>query len=87
MIGNFESRVYQTIKRIPEGKVLTYKEVAERLGNAKLSRAVGSALNKNRDRKVPCHRVIRSDGNVGGYNRSSREKIRLLRAEGIKIKN
>jgi len=58
----FEARVYQIVKKIPKGKVLTYKQVAEKLGNKNLARAVGNALNKNRDLRVPCRRVIKSDG-------------------------
>lgn len=63
----FEKKVYKVVRKIRRGEMLTYKEVAVKLGNSKLSRAVGNALNKNRDSKVPCHRVIRSDGYVGGY--------------------
>lgn len=93
----FENRVYQIIKKIPKGKVLTYKQVAEKLGNVKLARAVGNALNKNRDLhppkfskktwegKVPCHRVIRSDGSVGGYVKGTKKKIELLKKEGMII--
>jgi methylated-DNA-[protein]-cysteine S-methyltransferase len=81
----FEARVYQIVKKIPKGKVLTYKQVAEKLGNKNLARAVGNALNKNRDLRVPCRRVIKSDGQIGGYNRGRREKIRLLKREGVRI--
>lgn len=77
----FQKRVYNIVKKIPKGKVLTYKEVAVKLGNPRLARAVGNALNKNRDLKVPCHRVIRSDGKLGGY-RDGKKKSFLLREEG-----
>jgi methylated-DNA-[protein]-cysteine S-methyltransferase len=83
----FEKRVYQVVKKIPRGEVLTYKQVAVKLGNAGLARAVGNALNKNRDKKVPCHRVIRSNGYVGGYASGTKKKIAVLKKEGIKIKN
>ena len=78
----FEKKVYEVVKKIPRGKVLTYKQVALKLGNIGLARAVGNALNKNRDSKVPCHRVIRSDGKLGGYNRGLKKKALLLKKEG-----
>jgi len=55
------------------------------LGNKNLARAVGNALNKNRDKAVFCHRVVRSDGRVGGFNGGEAKKIALLKAEGVKI--
>jgi len=69
------------VKKIPRGEVLSYKEVARLAGNEKASRAVGNILNKNYDPGIPCHRVIRSDGSVGGYNRGKKEKERLLKIE------
>lgn len=82
MGSEFQKRVYEMVKKIPRGKILAYKQVAEKLGNKNLARAVGNALNKNKDRKVPCHRVIRNDGEIGGFNRGTKEKIRLLNKEG-----
>ncbi len=82
---SFTEKVYGVVKKIPKGKVLTYKEVAKRAGNAKASRAVGNILNKNHNPKIPCHRVIRSDGKVGGYNRGSNKKLKLLKSEGVKL--
>ena len=64
---------------------MTYKEVAKRAGNEKASRAVGNILHKNHNPKIPCHRVVRSDGKVGGYNRGSEEKVKILRKEGVII--
>ncbi len=64
---------------------MTYKEVAKMAGNEKATRAVGNILNKNQDLKIPCHRVIRSDGKAGGYNKGSQKKIEILKKEGIKI--
>ena len=78
----FKEEVYLVVKKIPKGKVLTYKEVAERVGKPKAYRAVGNVLHQNADPKVPCHRVIRSDGKVGGYNRGALSKIKLLKEEG-----
>ena len=62
------------------GKVMTYKQVAEK-GQPEAARAVGS-IKANYNEKIPCHRVIRSDGVAGEYNRGRDEKIKKLRAEG-----
>lgn len=85
----FKERVLKIIKKIPKGKTLTYKEVASLAGNPRAWRAVGNVLNKNKNSKIPCHRVIRSDGKIGGYNQGIFWKISLLQQEGvfIKIKN
>ncbi len=81
-MNSFKNKVIKIVKNIKIGKVLTYKKVALKAGNEKAYRAVGNILNKNYDPNVPCHRVIRSDGKIGGYNRGSSEKIRILRQEG-----
>ena len=81
----FAEKVYEVVAKIPKGKVLTYKEVAKRAGNMKASRAVGNILNKNYNPKIPCHRVIRSDGKTGGYNRGAKKKLAILKSEGVKI--
>jgi O-6-methylguanine DNA methyltransferase len=78
-----KEKIYAVVKKIPKGEVLTYKEVAKRVGKPRAYRAVGNILNKNMDPKVPCHRVIRSDGKAGGYNRGKRIKIEILKKEGI----
>ena len=83
---SFAARVYLVVKTIPKGRVLTYKEVAQRAGSGCAFRAVGNILNKNHDPAVPCHRVIRSDGRAGGYNRGSRAKILRLKTEGVNLK-
>jgi O-6-methylguanine DNA methyltransferase len=80
---NFSDKVYEVVKQIPKGKVLTYKQVAEKMGNPKAYRAVGSALKKNKDSSIPCHRVIRTNGDVGGYNGLKGKKIPLLQQEGV----
>ncbi|MCH8741295.1 MGMT family protein [Patescibacteria group bacterium] len=80
---SFQRRIYKVVKRIPLGKILTYKEVAERTGHAQAWRAVGNVLAKNRNPQIPCHRVIRSNGQIGNYNRGVKEKLRLLKKEGI----
>lgn len=81
--SNFYYRVYNIVKKIPKGEVLTYKEVAGLAGSPRAYRAVGNALNRNPFKNVPCHRVIRSDGKVGGYVSGSKVKIRLLKSEGV----
>jgi len=79
----FKERVFKVVSQIPRGKTLTYKEVAEKAGSPKAYRAVGNVLNTNRDiKKVPCHRVIRSDGEIGGYNRGIILKEKKLKHEG-----
>ena len=78
---SFKKKVFEVVKKIPKGKTLTYGEVAKRAGNSKAYRAVGNILNTNYDAKIPCHRVIRSDGKMGGYNRGVKNKIKLLKSE------
>lgn len=79
---SFTEKVLGVVRGIPRGKVMTYKDVAKRAGSAGASRAVGSILKQNYDPAIPCHRVIRSDGIAGEYNRGREKKIKLLRAEG-----
>ncbi len=79
----FTEKVFEVVKKIPKGKVLTYGEVAKRAGNQKAVRAVGTIMKKNFNPDIPCHRVIRSDGKVGEYNRGGATvKERILRSEG-----
>lgn len=78
----FSEQVRDEVRKIPKGKTATYAEIAARVGSPGASRAVGSVLRKNFDPEVPCHRVIRSDGSLGRYNRGDAEKERLLREEG-----
>jgi methylated-DNA-[protein]-cysteine S-methyltransferase len=78
----FQEKIYSVVKKIPKGRVLTYKQVARKIGHPLAFRAVGNILGKNIDPKVPCHRVIRSDGRIGGYRDGSAFKIKRLREEG-----
>jgi methylated-DNA-[protein]-cysteine S-methyltransferase len=79
----FTEKVYALVAKIPEGKFMTYKEVAKKIGHPNSSRAVGTVLSKNYNPAVPCHRVIRSDGTMGGYNRGGiKKKIEILKREG-----
>ena len=82
----FQSKVYKVVEKIPRGKTMTYKEVAQRAGFPGAWRAVGNILAKNKNPKIPCHRVVRSDGGIGGYNRGTGKKIELLKQEGVIIK-
>ncbi len=84
----FQEKVFKIVKQIPKGSVLSYKQVAQKAGNINASRAVGNILNKNKDYKnIPCHRVVKSDGKIGGYNRGSNKKLALLKQEGVIIIN
>lgn len=78
---SFTERVLAVVAGIPRGETLSYKEVAARAGRARAYRAVGNILSKNYDGRIPCHRVIRSDGAPGDYNRGSAKKKSLLRRE------
>lgn len=78
----FQQKVYNFVKIIPKGRTATYKEVAVAIGYSKAYRAVGNALNKNPFiGTVPCHRVIRSDGSIGGFASGVQKKIQLLKDE------
>jgi ribonuclease HII len=81
----FSEKVYYLVSQIPRGQVVTYQELAQKIGQPRAYRAVGNVLNKNTNPQIPCHRVIRSDGRLGGYSRGSKIKERLLKREGIKI--
>ena len=113
MNKSFNEKCYALLRKVPRGKVTTYRDIAHAL-DTKAYRAVGNAMNKNpypcdftqrhlkksltgtrreAQRKplrcllVACHRVIKSSGEVGGFARGTKEKTRILRAEGIEIKN
>jgi methylated-DNA-[protein]-cysteine S-methyltransferase len=83
----FADRVYEVLRdRVPKGKVTTYSALAKAVGKPQAARAVGNALNRNPYApKVPCHRVIKSSGEIGGFASGSRNKVNLLRKEGITI--
>ncbi|MHA1383916.1 MAG: MGMT family protein [Candidatus Helarchaeota archaeon] len=83
---DFQRKVLQITQRIPKGKVATYGLIAEVLGARRYSRAVGNALNKNPyPIKIPCHRVIRSDGYIGGFAKGTEKKEELLKNEDVEI--
>ena len=78
----FQQAVYAVVATIPKGQTRSYAWVARRIGRPKAVRAVGNALNRNPFApRIPCHRVIRSDGSLGGFARGTAAKRRLLAAE------
>ena len=82
----FADLVRQAVRQIPKGEVRTYGEVAAAVGRPGAARAVGTIMKNNYDPTVPCHRVVRSYGKIGDYNRGgSDEKRRLLVSEGARI--
>lgn len=87
MVTKFEDKVYKLCKKVPKGKVTTYKEIGDKIG-VKGYRAVGMALNKNPFAPViPCHRVCGSDGSLVGFASGLKKKAEMLRKEGIVVKN
>jgi methylated-DNA-[protein]-cysteine S-methyltransferase len=84
----FQKKVWGAIAEIPKGKVMTYKELARKIGKPKAVRAVANAVGANPCApEIPCHRVVRSDGGLGGYSGKGgiKTKIKLLKKEGIVI--
>jgi len=90
---SFRDKVYYIVSQIPRGQVMNYQQVAQRIGQPRAYRAVGNALNKNpipfslkrTQGRIPCHRVIRSDGRIGGFGRGSQLKRELLQREGYQL--
>ena len=81
--GRFAERVRAIVRGIPRGETRSYGSVAEAAGSPGAARAVGTIMKNNGDSSVPCHRVVRADGRLGGYNRGGEAaKRRLLAAEG-----
>lgn len=84
---SFNECCYSILSKVPKGKVTTYGAVAKAL-NTKAYRAVGNAMNKNPYApKVPCHRVVGSDGSMTGFASGIKNKVKMLKKEGIEIKN
>lgn len=83
---SFSDRVREVVRKIPKGEVRTYSQVAAAAGNEKAVRAVGTVMKNNFDSTVPCHRVIKSDGTAGQYNRGgTAAKIKILASEGVTL--
>ena len=77
----FKERVLEAVASIPKGETRSYKEVAEAAGSLGASRAVGNIMKGNHNPRIPCHRVIKSDGSLGGYNQGEARKKLLLEKE------
>ncbi|MBI4360846.1 MGMT family protein [Candidatus Micrarchaeota archaeon] len=92
MVSSFFKRVWALCAKIPEGRVSTYGVIARKL-RSKAFRAVGHALNQNPhgfiqgNKKVPCHRVVCSDGSLGGFAHGTTAKKKLLEKEGVRVYN
>lgn len=86
---SFQQKCYQALAaNVAEGRVITYAGLAKLIGHPKAHRAVGTAMNKNPFApKVPCHRVVKSNGEIGGFAQDIQIKIRRLEQEGVRIKN
>ena len=83
----FQNKVLETVSKVPKGKVTTYSEIARAIGNPRAARAIGTALSKNPNPiQVPCHRVVKSNGEIGGYKLGTRKKTQLLISEGVEVK-
>ena len=84
----FQSDCYEALKKVPQGKVITYAGLARMIGRPKAHRAVGSAMNKNPYApQVPCHRVVKSNGDLGGFATDIEVKIKRLQEEGVMVSN
>ncbi|HUL38705.1 MAG TPA: MGMT family protein [Methanomassiliicoccales archaeon] len=86
------ARVYALLRQVPAGRVTTYGALAKAAGIPKSARLVGAIMRGNPDApRVPCHRVVKSDGGIGGYSGSAAENIRkkvsMLESEGVKVRN
>lgn len=81
----FKKKVLNIVKEIPKGQIMSYHQVAKAAGSPRAFRAVGNILAENRDPKIPCHRVIKTDGKIGGYRWGRKKKINLLQKEGVVI--
>ncbi|MBL7157274.1 MAG: MGMT family protein [Candidatus Omnitrophica bacterium] len=82
----FQKRVYRTVSAIPLGQTRSYKWVAQKMGSPRSCRAVGRALNKNPyPGTIPCHRVIKNDGSLGGFSKGKKAKMKLLKREGLDV--
>ena len=82
-----EEKVYKKLLEVPKGKVTTYGDLAKAIGLKNGQRVIGKIMNKNPYPVIiPCHRVIKSDGKIGGYAWGEKVKAKMLSNEGIKIK-
>ncbi len=83
----FQKKVWKILQQIPAGKLTTYSGIAKALGNKNAARAVGNACNNNPFAPaVPCHRVVKSNSQIGGYAHGIKKKIALLKKEGVAVR-
>jgi len=81
-------KVYEFLNLIPSGRVVTYAQLAKSVGHPGAARTIGKILGQNPNLiTIPCHRIVRSDGSVGGYALGEKKKIQLLQNEGLEISN
>ncbi len=85
MKKTFTEKVLTVVGKIKKGNTMNYGQVARLAGSPRASRAVGSILKKNFNSKIPCHRVVLSSGKAGQYNRGAKNKIKILKKEGVKF--
>jgi len=87
-MNDLQRRVYRELLKVPRGKVTTYGDLARAAGIKNGQRAIGQMMNKNPFPVIiPCHRVVKSDGNIGGYFYGQNVKTKMLHNEGINVKN
>ena len=87
MMPPFYEKCYAVLRKVPKGKVTTYREIAKAL-NSKAYQAVGSAMHNNPySPQVPCHRVVNTNGNLGGFAGGQKAKIKMLKEEGVEVKD
>ena len=85
---SIDKKIYKKLLKVPKGKITTYGELAKAVGLTNGQRAVGKIMNKNPyPGIIPCHRVVKADGKVGGYAYGEEIKINMLEKEGVKIKD
>lgn len=85
---NLEHKVYKKLLYVPKGQITTYGDLAKAVGLKNGQRFVGTVMKKNPYPVIiPCHRVVKSDGKIGGYSYGEKVKLKMLEKEGIKIKN
>ena len=86
-LTKFEQQILGVLQKVPKGKIVSYGDLAKAVGRPGSSRAVGNALHKNPCAPVvPCHRVVKSDGALGGFASGPKKKAALLKKEGIDVK-
>jgi len=87
MMPSFYEKCYAVLRKVPKGKVTTYREIARAL-NSKAYQAVGSAMHNNPySPQVPCHRVVNANGNLGGFYSGQKKKTQMLKEEGVEVKD